>query len=188
MVGLGVGSVATYIKPGDSLKIYEINPAVVDIARSHFSFLEDSAADVDVVLGDARLSLEREPPQAYDVFILDAFSSDAIPVHLLTREAFETYLEHLAPDGVIAVLISSWHFDFEPLLTRMADEFGLQSALVSIPSGDLEDWGSRWMIMTRNERFMSQGRIRFSAQQSPRGERDVRLWTDDFSSPFQLLK
>ena len=188
MIGLGVGSVASYLRNDDYLKIYEINPAVLDVAGSYFTFLEDSAADVEVVLGDARLSLEQEPPQRYDVFILDAFSSDAIPVHLLTREAFETYLEHLAPDGVIAVLISSWHFDFEPLLTRMADEFGLQSVLISVHSSAYEDWGSRWMIMTRNERFMDQGRVRYALQEQSPERPDVRLWTDDYSSPFQLLK
>ena len=121
---------------------------------------------MDVIPGDARLSLERESPQAFDVFILDAFSSDAIPVHLLTREAFDLYLQHLAPDGVIAVLISSWHFDFEPLLMKMADHFDLQAVLIGNSAGELEDWGSRWMIMTRNSQFMQQRRVRLAQQES----------------------
>lgn len=188
MVGLGVGSVASYTKEDDYLRIYEINPAVIDIAESQFTFLANSPARYDVVLGDARLSLAQESPQGFDVFILDAFSSDAIPVHLLTREAFELYLRHLEPDGVIAVLISSWHFDFEPLLRKMADHFDLNAVLVSNSSGPLQDWGSRWMILTRNEQFMMQRRVRQTDRDRPSDVRDVRLWTDDFSSPFQLLK
>ncbi len=188
MVGLGVGAIASYAGIGDYLRIYEINPEVVRVAEQRFTFLADTEANVDVILGDARLSLERKSPQVFDVFILDAFSSDAIPVHLLTREAFDLYLRHLAPDGVIAVLISSWHFDFEPLLLKMADDFGLQAVLISHSSGELQDWGARWMIMTRNEKFMIQSRVRLAQQNRSRMDRDVRMWTDDFSSPFQLLK
>ena len=188
MIGLGVGSVASYGRPGDYLRIYEINPEVIRVAESHFTFLADSRAFVEVVPGDARLSLEREPPQTFDVFILDAFSSDAIPVHLLTREAFEVYLRHLEPDGVIAILISSWHFDFEPLLHEMAEELGLYSVLLSQSAGAYEDWGSRWMIMTRNEQYMNHRRVQQAKMNQPSEMRDVRLWTDDFSSPFQLLK
>jgi len=188
MVGLGVGTIASYAGSGDYLRVYEINPEVVRVAEQRFTFLADTEASVDVILGDARLSLERESPQAFDVFVLDAFSSDAIPVHLLTREAFDLYLRHLAPDGVIAVLISSWHFDFEPLLLKMADEFGLQAVLIGNSSGYLQDWGARWMIMTRNEQFMLQSRVRLAKQNRSGMDRDVRMWTDDFSSPFQLLK
>jgi hypothetical protein len=188
MVGLGVGTIASFAGVSDYLRIYEINPAVVSVAETNFTYLSDTDAEVDVILGDARLSLERESPQAFDIFVLDAFSSDAIPVHLLTREAFDLYLRHLAPDGVIAVLISSWHFDFEPLLQEMAEELGLSAVLIRNSSGDGQNWGARWMILTRNERFMNQKRIREALQKAARSERDVRLWTDDFSSPFQLLK
>jgi hypothetical protein len=188
MVGLGVGTIASYAGSGDYLRIYEINPAVVRIAETNFTYLADTDAEVEVILGDARLSLERESPQAFDLFVLDAFSSDAIPVHLLTREAFELYLRHLAPDGVIAVLISSWHFDFEPLLQEMAAEFGLNAVLISNSYSGPRDWGARWMLMTPNERFMMQRPVREAQQNSTSGERKVRMWTDDFSSPFQLLK
>jgi spermidine synthase len=188
MVGLGVGTIAAYAKSGDYINIYEINPAVVDVAETKFSFLSDTGADLKVVLGDARMSLERESPQAFDIFVLDAFSSDSIPVHLLTREAFDLYLRHLAPDGVIAVLISSWHFDFEPLLQEMAAELGMNAVLIRNASGAGQNWGSRWMILTRNASFISQKRFQEALQQTVRSDRDVRLWTDDFSSPFQLLK
>ena len=188
MIGLGIGTAISYAGAQDSVKVYEINPDVVEIAQRHFTYLADTTADVKLVLGDARLSLEEELPQAFDVFVLDAFSSDAIPVHLLTREAFELYLKHLKPDGIIAVLISSWHFDFQPLLTEMGKTLGLQSVLVTNASNSAQQWGSRWMILTKNDRFMSQQFIQSQKQRMPDNMSDVRLWTDDFSSPFQLLK
>lgn len=187
MVGLGVGTIASYGKEGDYLRIYEINPEVVRVAESHFSYLADSRADVDIVMGDARLSLERESPQEFDLFVLDAFSSDAIPVHLLTREAFEVYLRHLSDDGIIAVLISSWHFDFEPLLRAVADEFDMHAVTIHSASGELEDWGSSWKIMTRNDEFMEQRKVRKAMLLASGENKEVRIWTDDFSSPFQLL-
>jgi hypothetical protein len=188
MIGLGIGTAISYAGVQDSVKVYEINPDVVAIAERHFTYLADTTADVKLVLGDARLSLEKELPQAFDIFVLDAFSSDAIPVHLLTREAFELYLKHLKPDGIITVLISSWHFDFQPLLTEMAKELGLQSVLVSNASNSAQEWGSRWMILTKNDQFMSQEFIQLMQQKMPESNGKVRLWTDDFSSPFQLLK
>jgi hypothetical protein len=188
MIGLGIGTAISYAGVQDLVKVYEINPDVVEIAERHFTYLADTTADVKLVLGDARLSLEKELPQAFDIFVLDAFSSDAIPVHLLTREAFELYLKHLKPDGIIAVLISSWHFDFQPLLTEMARTLGLQSVLVSNASNSAQQWGSRWMILTKNDQFMSQEHIQLHKQNMPESISNVRLWTDDFSSPFQLLK
>jgi hypothetical protein len=188
MIGLGVGSIAAYGRRGDSLRIYEIDPDVVEIASTAFTFLDDSAAEIEVVVGDARRSLEQEAPQAFDIFVVDAFSSDAIPVHLVTREAFEVYTRHLAEEGVIAVLISSWFFDFEPLLHAMAQEFDMQSVLVVTRSGRLENWGSRWVIMTRNSAFMEQAWVQRELQRRPPRTDPVRLWSDDYSSPFQLLK
>jgi len=188
MIGLGIGTALSYAHAQDTVKIYEINPDVVEIAKRHFTYLSDSTAEVDIVLGDARLSLEKESPQAFDIFVVDAFSSDAIPVHLLTREAFELYLKHLKPDGIIAVLISSWYFDFHPLLSGMADALGLESVLVTNTSKNSQQWGSRWMILTNNHNFLSQEAVQIRKQNGPRENSDVRLWTDDFSSPFQLLK
>lgn len=188
MIGLGVGTALGYAGAQDTVKIYEINPDVVDIAKHYFTYLSETTAEVNIVLGDARLSLEKEPPQAFDIFVLDAFSSDAIPVHLLTREAFELYLKHLKPDGIIVVLISSWHFDFQPLLSGIASNFGLDSVLVRNAPKSLQEWGSRWMILTNNRKFMSQKAVQLELQNSPSQSANLRLWTDDFSSPFQLLK
>src|SRR6185295_4401098 len=102
VVGLGTGTLAVYAQPGDVYRFYEINPQVVDIARTRFTHLTDAPGKVETVLGDARLTMEREQPQQYDVLVIDAFSSDAIPVHLITREALAVYLRHMKPDGVIA--------------------------------------------------------------------------------------
>lgn len=188
MVGLGVGSVAAYLNEKDYLRVYEINPEVVYIAETRFTFMADTRARVDVIVDDARLSLEQEQSQAFDVFVLDAFSSDAIPVHLLTREAFETYVRHLTTDGVIAVLISSWHFDFEPLLRKMAAEFGMKAVLFNNSSGTLEDWGSRWVIMSKHDDFFQRSQLVIAQAAQSQEISDVQLWTDDYSSPFQLLK
>lgn len=187
MVGLGVGSIAAHTQVGDTLRIYEINPAIKSIAQNQFTYLSDSPASVQVVLGDARYSLERESTQGFDILVLDAFTSDSIPTHLMTREAFETYLRHLNPDGVIAVLISSWHFDFAPLLKRIAREFGLHAVLVRSDFVDDDDWGSEWMVMTRNLDFLRENELG-SSEGHPAAVENVRLWTDDFASPFQLLK
>ena len=188
MIGLGVGSIAAYGEAKDRMRIYEIDPDVAHIAATQFTFLRDTAADITVVLGDARRSLEAEPPQGFDVFVVDAFSSDAIPVHLITREAFDVYLRHLAPEGVLAILISSWHFDFAPMLHNMAREFELTPIVIETSTGDYEDWGSRWVIMTRNQKFLAQPRVRHAALRQGSADNTVRIWTDDYSSPFELLK
>ena len=107
MIGLGTGTIASYGRAGDYYRIYEINPLVLEVARREFTYLLDCPAKVDVVLGDARLSLEREPSQQFDVLAVDAFSGDAIPVHLLTLETFRLYFRHLRPDGILAVHVSN---------------------------------------------------------------------------------
>ena len=124
MVGMGVGTLATYAEPGDYIRLYEINPEVRILSDTLFTYLGDSPAEIEVVMGDARLSMERDEAQDFDLLLLDAFSGDAIPLHLLTKEAFEVYDRHLAPGGVIALLISTWHLDFEPVVRRLASHFG----------------------------------------------------------------
>lgn len=125
IVGLGVGTLATYGREGDQFRMYEINPDVISIAKQYFSFLSDSAAQQTIVTGDGRLSLEFEPPQNFDILVLDAFSGDAIPVHLLTREAMEVYLKHLHEDGVLACHISNLHFNLRPVIAGLAKDLGL---------------------------------------------------------------
>ena len=125
IVGLGVGTLVAYGRAGDYFRIYEINPDVISIAKRYFTFLNDSLAEQSIVIGDARLSLEFEPPQNFDILVLDAFSGDAIPVHLLTREAMDVYLKHLRCDGVLACHISNLHFDLRPVIAGLANDLGL---------------------------------------------------------------
>ena len=111
ILGLGCGTLAAYGRPGDTLRIYEINPLVLDIARREFTYLRDTPARVEVALGDGRLVLESEPSQQFDLLVMDAFSGDSVPVHLITREAFRTYFRHLKPGGILAVNITNTYLD-----------------------------------------------------------------------------
>lgn len=134
VVGMGVGTLASYGRAGDHMRFYEIDPNVVELAQQHFTFLKDSQAQIDVVLGDGRLSLQREEPRNFDVLVLDAFSSDAVPVHLLTREAFEIYRRQLAPDGVLLVNISNRHLAVDRVVRASAQALGWPCVLVETPS------------------------------------------------------
>lgn len=188
VVGLGTGTIAAYGGYGDHYCFYEINPAVEKLSRTYFTYIKDSRADVTVRLGDARLSLERLPPQHYDVIALDAFSSDAIPVHLLTREAFESYFRHLKPDGVIAVHISNRHLDLKPVVGEMARLFEVPAVLVeSDDYGGAGDASADWVLMTRNREFLALDAIRSAAAPIAGTYRPVRLWTDDYSNLFEIL-
>jgi hypothetical protein len=189
VVGLGTGTLAAFGRAGDSLRFYEINPQVEDVADSWFTYLSKSAGDVEVIRGDARLSLEREPPQNFDLLVLDAFSSDAIPVHLLTKEAFEVYERHLKTNGIIAVHISNHYLDLEPVVRNLARHFGYQLALIDYEENDEEWWfyGSTWALLSRNERVINSPAIRSAASSVTTNTVSIPLWTDDFASLFQIL-
>ena len=187
VVGLGVGTLATYGLPGGYMRFYEIDPDVLRIAKDYFTYLSDSEARVEVVLGDARLSMEREAPQEFDILVLDAFSSDAIPVHLLTIEAIEIYRRHLKPDGVIAIHFTSRHFDLEPVLQQAARHFDMEAAYISSPSGELSIYDAEWMLLTTNEEFLSTDLIDEAAWREPQSNKQIRTWTDDYSNLFQVL-
>jgi spermidine synthase len=194
VVGLGTGTLATYGEVGDRLRFYEINPAVEDLARTRFTFLNDCKGDVSVVLGDARLSLEREMDagelQSFDVLALDAFSSDAIPVHLLTKEAFELYLMHMAWGGIIAVHTSNRFLSLEPAVYRVAEELGLKVVTVS-DNPHTDDWWlyrSTWLLVSRSEETLMAERIVSGSSSSRKSDANVRLWTDDYASIFPLLR
>ena len=173
VVGLGAGTLAAYGQPGDTFRFYEINPQVVELAKGYFSFLKDSAAHVEMVDGDARLSLEREQVPAFDMIVLDAFSGDAIPVHLLTREAMAVYAARLKPRGVMAFHVSNNYLDLTPIVQQLAASSGY-SSLVVFDTADSENMvlASEWVLLTPNGR--------------PRG--DVRTWTDDYNSLLPILK
>ena len=188
VVGLGTGTIAAYGGPGDYYCFYEINPNVVTIARSQFTFLADSIAHVNVLLGDARLTLERQKPQAYDVIALDAFSGDAIPVHLLTQEAFELYFRHLQPNGVIAVHISNRHLDLKPVVGGIAASLGVPVMLVENEEGGfVAEASSDWLLVTRNQPFLDQPAIRQAAAEVQGTYTPIRRWTDEYSNLFQIM-
>jgi spermidine synthase len=176
-VGLGVGSVAALTKPGDYLRFYEIDPDVYHIAQTSFTYLQDAPAKIDVVLGDARLSLEREEPQQFDLLILDAFSGDAIPVHLLTKEAFAIYRKHVKPDGLFAIHISNRHLDLKPVVAGLAQEFNLKYFFWSpdIRPGAGGEYPSTWAVLEPQTDIPT-----------PRG--DEIFWTDDRVNLLGILK
>ena len=195
IMGLGVGTLAAYGRAGDTVRIYEINPQVVDIARRPFRYLELCPAKVELVMGDARLSMENEPPQAYDVLIMDAFSSDAVPVHLLTREAFAIYQRHLKPDGVILVNISNRYLDLRPVVENAAREFGYESLHFDSEDGMAEDleggwwyYAASWMVLSKDQALMNRESLRRAASAPVPPRKDIALWTDDYSSMFRILK
>ena len=131
ILGLGCGNLVAYGRRGDVLRLYEINPQVLALAQSEFSFLRDTPAVVETVLGDGRLSLEREPDQQFDILVMDAFSGDSVPVHLITREAFQLYRRHLKPGGILAVNVSNRYLDLRPVMERAASELGWKALYFS---------------------------------------------------------
>ena len=130
MIGLGTGTIAAYAREGDVYRFYDIDSRVMQIALQEFTYLADSKAKIELALGDARLTLEREEPQDFDVLAVDAFSSDAIPVHLITREALAVYLRHVKPDGIVAFHVSNRFLDLVPVVARLAKENGAHALLV----------------------------------------------------------
>jgi hypothetical protein len=190
LMGLGIGTLAAYAESGDRLRFYEINPRVEKLAREQFTYLADARAPVSVVLGDARLSLEREAPQEFDVLVLDAFSGDAIPAHLLTTEAFEIYLRHLRPDGLIAAHISNRHLDLKRVLVALGAHFDLTTLYLRNATGDERRWvlASEWVLMTRNPTLLASKAIAGVAQVLDHSSVRPILWTDEHTSLLQVLR
>jgi spermidine synthase len=190
VVGLGTGTMAAFGRAGDYLRFYEINPQVLAVATSWFSYLPKCPGNVEVAPGDARLSLEREPPQHFDLLVLDAFSGDAIPVHLLTKEAFETYERHLNTNAIIAMHISNHYLNLEPVVINLARQFGYKLASIDYEEADDEWWlyGSTWVLLSRSEQVINRPAIRDAASVVNTNSTKVPLWTDDFASLFQILR
>lgn len=181
LIGLGVGTLAAYAKPGDHYRYYELNPQVIDLARSEFTFLSKAKGTVELVAGDGRLSLEREAAQYFDVLVVDAFSGDSIPVHLLTRESFEVYRRHLKPDGILALHISNASLDLSPVVERLAVSIGRTAYLVA-NEGDASNWlfPSYWALIPMGDR---------TVPGTPIAARpDFPLWTDDYSNLLRILR
>src|SRR5262249_9300654 len=160
IVGLGAGTIAAYGQTGDVFRFYEIDPLVERLARELFTYLRESPAKTDVVLGDARFSINRDRDAPYDVLVLDAFSDDAMPVHLLTTQALALYRKHLASNGILSFHISSQYLNLEPVLAREAQKAGMHAVTVH-STGD-ESHGifiADWVLLTSNERFLAQTEV-----------------------------
>jgi hypothetical protein len=188
IVGLGVGTIAAYAQPGDTFRFYEINRQVVDIAKSLFFYLRETHAAVEIIEGDARLSLERENAPRYDALAVDAFSGDAIPVHLLTKEAIALYLKHLKPEGVLAVHVSNEFLDLAPIVRQLAEGAGYQAVLVKNASNDDEQiLAADWVLVTRNRGVLRNGDVNLHSGLIA-SRAGLRPWTDDYNNLFQILK
>jgi hypothetical protein len=188
VLGLGAGTMAAFGREGDEYRFYEINPLVPQIAQREFSFYPDSPAKKQIVMGDGRLSLEREPSQQFDVLMMDAFSGDSIPVHLVTREAFHQYYRHLKPEGVIVIHISNKYLDLEPVLAKMALSLGKPAYVVDADdSDDGNCFGTTYVVFANDPATFQ--RIEFrGAGREPKQKSNVDLWTDDYSNLFRILK
>lgn len=194
LVGLGAGTLAAYGRPGDLFRFYEIDPAIVAVARQNFTYLRHTPARVEIALGDARLTLEDElrhgPGGRFDLLILDAFSGDAIPVHLLTREAMALYLRHLRPGGIIAVHISNRHLDLRPVVEGLARHHGLRFVNISdnVKDGDWWLYNTSWMLLTADPARLEVESIRLAAEEPPDETAEYVEWTDDHASLLDILK
>jgi hypothetical protein len=188
MIGLGAGTIAAYGQRGDRFTFYEINPLDVQLANSEFTYLRDSRAAIDIVMGDARLSLERQPPQGFDVLAVDAFSGDSIPVHLLTRQAFELYFRHLKAGGILAVHISNKYLDLEPVVASAAAWFDKEAVRISNPDDHQKGvYAATWILLGNRAGFAGQPQMeRAGTILTPAGTKN--LWTDDYSSLLKVLK
>jgi SAM-dependent methyltransferase len=188
VIGLGAGTLATYGAKGDVYRFYDINPAVLTIAQRDFTYLVDSDATIELPLGDARLSLEREPTQNFDVLAIDAFSSDAIPVHLITAEALAIYKRHMKSDGVIAFHVTNRFLDLIPVVEALAKAQGLHAIHIADDIGD-NGLASRsdWVLLSDSREMLDRPELAdFAAEIEQRP--DWRLWTDDFNNLVQVLK
>jgi hypothetical protein len=189
VIGLGVGTLAAWSRPGDVFRFYEIDPAVARLSEGKhpvFSYLRDARGDLRVSLGDGRLVLESEAPQAFDVLVVDAFSSDAIPAHLVTSEAFAVYLRHLAEGGVLAVHVTNRYLDLKPVVRGAAARLGLQAEHVPSVERSLL-WSSDWMVVSR-ERTPFEDEVVSAATLPVLPHAGAVVWTDDWTDLVGALK
>jgi hypothetical protein len=186
VVGLGAGVTAAYCRAGDFFRFYDINPLVLNIATSWFTFLNDCPGDHAVLLGDARLTMEQQPSQQYDVLAIDAFTGDAIPVHLLTREAFVVYFRHLKPSGILAVHVSNRYLNLVPVVARSALDLGKLAMQVS-DDGDTEDYfsASDWILVSSDRTLFKDPLFKGSTLAKP--QPGLRPWTDDYSNLIRIM-
>ena len=193
IVGLGAGTLAAYGRPADYFRFYEINPQVLRYSEEYFTYRRDAGATVDVILGDARIRMEREieegAPQRFDILVVDAFSSDAIPIHLITREASDLYWKHLRDDGVLLFHISNRSLDLAPITRALAERCGCEAIRIQSPKDEHRGVSkATWVVLTRNRDFLEVEAIRNAAQPWTDNDRPPLLWTDDYAALWQILK
>ena len=192
MIGLGVGTISTYSRTGETYRYYEINPGVDRIAKKYFTFLQDGKGTQEVVIEDGRISLERElandDRRLFDILGVDAFSGDAIPIHLLTKEAFALYWDHLQPDGILALHITNLHFDFSPVIRTLAQELGKEGLWISDPGKQEKGtYHSDWVLVTSNEIFLKDPFVYSRIEPWPSVRLKEILWTEDYSNLFRVV-
>ncbi|MFH0975269.1 MAG: hypothetical protein V1874_05740 [Spirochaetota bacterium] len=196
VVGLGAGTLAAYGRPGDYFRFYEINPHVAEASfgkMASFSFLNDCKGKVDLVMGDARISMERElrenKRQNFDVLAIDAFSSDSIPVHLLTKEAIDIYFQHLNRDrGILALHITNRHLNLQPIVSQLSDSIGLKTVLIDDNTTTTGEWKNTWMLLSKNRKILQSTLIANALSKMGKNNKKFRPWTDDYSNLFQIIK
>jgi hypothetical protein len=186
VLGLGVGTLVAYGRAGDVYRLYEIDPLVIELAQEKFTYLSDTEAKLEIVLGDGRLQLEREPSQQFDVLVMDAFSGDSVPVHLLTLEAFAIYFKHLKTDGVLAMNVTNAFLDLVPVLKRAADHHGKNIRLLEHPGDQDLAFASRWVVITDRKDFFDQTSLQ--SMREVVAPPDFAAWRDDYSSLLAVLK
>lgn len=187
-IGLGAGVLSNYARKEDYLRIYEINPLVEQITMKEFSFFTHSQADKKILLGDARLTLQEQEPQNFDLIAVDAFSSDAIPIHLLTREAFALYAKQLKPNGVLALHISNRYLDLAPVCAAGA-QYLKRPAMVVSDEGDGGSYlnSSTWVLVTADPTLLSSAPFNGANMYPPTVPATFKPWTDDYSNIVQIL-
>ena len=186
IIGLGVGSFTAWGKTGDYFRIYELDPDVVKVAREQFWYLADAKAKIDVVVGDGRLNMERDPPQDFDLISVDAFSSDAIPIHLLTREALRAYRRHLAPGGVIVYNVTNRFVNLPPQLKLVAEAEGMKVLLMNDDPTDDRYSGTSYLLVTDNPKFLADKRFADADDVEP--IQGLQTWTDGFNNLFKVVR
>ncbi|MSQ50716.1 MAG: hypothetical protein EXR28_02385 [Betaproteobacteria bacterium] len=187
VIGLGVGTLATYGRKGDVMRFYDINPQVIEVARKEFTYLSESSAKIETVLGDARLAMERETPQKYDILVVDAFSSDAIPVHLITLEALDTYLMHVKPSGVIAFHLTNRYLNLKPVVKLLAQARGLHAMNVEENGESRFASSTDWVLVASSPLFFKTPALA-DAVEEIEIPAELAVWTDDFNNLIQVLK
>ena len=190
IVGLGAGTTAAYGRLGDHYHFYEINPDVVTLAKSPFTYLSNSAAEIEITLADARVAMERQPTQNFDLLALDAFSGDAIPAHLLTMEAFKIYVKHLRKDGIIAIHISNRYLNLYPVVAGLAEGNGYSMVCIDTDYDDSngqDEASSSWCLLTADKAFINQRSIQRLSSDDYYNDAPPIRWTDQYSNLLEVL-